>query len=75
MLVVFAGSCAALLAFVDLRCGPSIGFTASGYDWPGTIALTRGTVLAAGLGVGLMGPLCYSDRIERDRTIGGFGQR
>jgi hypothetical protein len=74
-LAVFAGSCVALLAFVYLALWAFNGFQGVGLDWPGTIALALGTVLAAGLGVGLMALIFYSDRSERDRGIGGAGRR
>jgi hypothetical protein len=74
-LAVFARSCVALLAFVYLALWAFNGFQGVGLDWPGTIALSLGTILAAGLGVGLMALIFYSDRSERDRGIGGFGRR
>jgi hypothetical protein len=72
---VFAASCVGLLAFVYLALWAFNGFEGVGLDWPGTIALTLGTVLAAALGVGLMGLIFYSDRSERDRAAGGYDRR
>jgi hypothetical protein len=69
--VIFAGSCGGLLLFVYLALWAFNDFHGLGLDWSGTIALTLGTILAAGLGVGLMGLIFYSDRSERDQQIGG----
>jgi hypothetical protein len=74
-LVAFIGSCIGLLAFVYLALWVFNGFRGVGLDWTGTIALTLGTIVAAGLGVALMGLIFYSDRSERDHRVGGFDPR
>ena len=69
---IFAASCLGLLAFVYLALWAFNGFNGVGLDWAGTIALALGTILSAGLGVGLMGLIFYSDRSQRDRRVGGL---
>jgi hypothetical protein len=74
-IAIFAGSCVGLLAFVYFALWAFNGFHGLGLDWVGTIALTLGTILSAGLGVGLMGLIFYSDRSQRDGEIGGIQDR
>lgn len=71
-IAIFAGSCVGLLAFVYLALWAFNGFHGLGLDWVGTIALTLGTIVSAGLGVGLMALVFYSDRSQRDREVGGI---
>src|SRR5262249_44784087 len=53
--VLFVGSCVGLLLFVYFALWAFNGFHGLGLDWAGAIALTLGTIVAAGLGVALMG--------------------
>lgn len=62
----YAISCAGLLALVYLSIWAFNGFGGLGLDISGVIALTIGTVLAAALGITLMGLAFYSDRVEQD---------
>jgi hypothetical protein len=62
----FTFSCVGLLAFVYLALWAFNGFHGIGLGLQAMIALTLGTILTAGLGVGLMALVFYSDRSGRD---------
>jgi hypothetical protein len=71
--LIFAVSCVGLLAFVYLAIWVFNGFHGIGLDLAGTIALTLGTIVAAGLGVALMGLVFYSDRNGYDKQAADAG--
>jgi len=73
-ILIFAVSCAGLLAFIYFAIWAFNGFHGLGLDLAGTIALTLGTVVAAGLGVTLMGLVFYSDRNDYDERAGNAGK-
>jgi len=70
----FAVSCVGLLVFVYFVIWAFNGFHGVGLTLAGTIALTLGTVVAAGLGVTLMGLVFYSDRNGYDERAGNAGK-
>lgn len=59
--VIFAASCAGLIAFVYLAIWAFNGFHGLGLSLNGAIALALGSALTVALGVGLMALIFYGD--------------
>jgi hypothetical protein len=70
----FTLSCVGLLAFVYLALWAFNGFHGIGLGLQAMIALTLGTILTAGLGVGLMALVFYSDRSGMDDRVRDAGK-
>jgi hypothetical protein len=70
----FTMSCVGLLAFVYLALWAFNGFHGIGLGLQAMIALTLGTILTAGLGVGLMALVFYSDRSGMDDRVCDAGK-
>ncbi|MDB5405695.1 MAG: hypothetical protein JWL84_607 [Rhodospirillales bacterium] len=70
----FTLSCVGLLVFVYLALWAFNGFHGLGLDLTGIIALTAGTIVTAGLGVGLMALVFYSDRSGQDDRVRDAGR-
>jgi hypothetical protein len=72
-IVLFVTSCVGLIAFVYLALWAFNDFHGIGLDVHGTIALTLGTLVTAGLGIGLMALVFYSDRSTHDEQVHDTG--
>ena len=70
----FTLSCIGLLAFVYFALWAGNGFHGVGLGLQAMIALTLGTIVTAGLGVGLMGLVFYSDRSGMDDRVRDVGK-
>ncbi len=74
-LVLFVALCIGAIAVVYLALWALGEFSDSGLGVNGIIALTLGTILTIGLGVGLMALTFYSDRSGQDEDVNGAGRK
>lgn len=73
-LALFVALCLGSIAVVYIALWAMGEFSSTGMGINGIIALTIGTVLTVGLGVGLMALTFYSDRSGQDDDISRIDQ-